>query len=80
MNHLTKPEQPDRSKINLTSVVEVKSWAHALGVSTGELRLLVEKIGNSAALVRKEIELLRRKKTATDHGDPVRASGVCRQK
>lgn len=59
MNQLTKPEQPERSKINIASARHARSWAHALGVTQDELRCAVEKVGNSAALVKKEIERLR---------------------
>jgi hypothetical protein len=59
MNHLTRPEPRDRSKINVQNLREVKRWAHALGISQDQLRFLVEKVGSSAAMVRKEIEILR---------------------
>jgi hypothetical protein len=49
---LTKKRQPDRSKINLR---EVKYWIHALGVSRSDLENAIEKVGNSAAAVRKEL-------------------------
>jgi hypothetical protein len=61
MSHLTKPEQPDRSKINVANTLELKCWAHTLGVPKEKLRLLVERVGSSAALVRKEIGAVRRK-------------------
>ena len=56
---LTKPEQHDRSNIDLGSARHAKSWAHALGVTKEELRCIVDKVGNSAALVKREIERLR---------------------
>jgi hypothetical protein len=56
VNNLTKRLMPDRSKINVHKPLEVKSWAHRLGVSQEQLRELVEKVGNSAAAVRKELE------------------------
>ncbi len=34
---------------------EVKYWTHHLGVSREELQQAVEKVGNSAAAVRKEL-------------------------
>ena len=52
----TKREQPDRSKINMHEAFEVKSWSHALGVSKEELQKAVDKVGNSAAAVRKELD------------------------
>ena len=55
MDNLTKRDQPDRSKINMSEDYEVKYWLKALGVSKGELQRAVEKVGNSAAAVRKEL-------------------------
>jgi hypothetical protein len=55
MDRLTKKVQPDRSKINMQEPAEVKHWAHALGVSKEQLQKVVEKVGNSAAAVRKEL-------------------------
>lgn len=55
MERLTKREQPDRSKINMDEACEVKSWTHALGVSREELQQAVDKVGNSATAVRKEL-------------------------
>jgi hypothetical protein len=55
MDNLTKREQPDRSKINMSEDFEVKYWLKALGISRNELQRAVEKVGNSAAAVRKEL-------------------------
>lgn len=55
MDNLTKRAQPDRSKINMDEAFEVKYWTHALGVSKEELQKAVDKVGNSAAAVRKEL-------------------------
>ncbi|WP_084302392.1 DUF3606 domain-containing protein [Bradyrhizobium sp. WSM2254] len=55
MDNLTKREQPDRSKINMDEAFEVKYWTHALGVSKEELQKAVDKVGNAAAAVRKEL-------------------------
>jgi len=49
MNTLTKKETSDRSKINLCSAKELKSWAHEPGISVDRLRGVIEKVGNSAA-------------------------------
>jgi len=57
MDSLTKREQPDRSKINMHEPYEVKYWTHALGVSRERLQKAVDKVGNSAATVRKELGL-----------------------
>ncbi|MCP1848983.1 MULTISPECIES: DUF3606 domain-containing protein [unclassified Bradyrhizobium] len=56
-NNLTNRVQPDRSKINMHEPYEVKYWTHALGVSKNDLQKVVEKVGNSAAAVRKELGL-----------------------
>jgi 3-oxoacyl-[acyl-carrier-protein] synthase III len=51
----TKRGQPDRSKINMGEDYEVKYWAKELGVTRDELQRVVDKVGNSAAAVRKEL-------------------------
>ncbi|MCA6104836.1 DUF3606 domain-containing protein [Bradyrhizobium australafricanum] len=57
MPDLINRVQPDRSKINMHEPYEVKYWTHALGVSKNDLQKVVEKVGNSAAAVRKELGL-----------------------
>jgi len=47
--------QPDRSKINMSEDYEVQYWTKHLGVSREELQRAVDKVGNSAATVRKEL-------------------------
>lgn len=54
---LTTRIQPDRSKINMHEAHEVKCWSHALHVSRDDLQKAVDKVGNSAAAVRKELGL-----------------------
>ncbi len=56
-DNLTNRVQPDRSKINMHEDHEVKYWTHALGVSREALQKAVDKVGNSAAAVRKELGL-----------------------
>lgn len=58
MDSLTKRQQPDRSRINLHQPDEVKYWTRALKVSQDQLRKAVDKVGNSAAAVRKELGVL----------------------
>ena len=58
MDSLTKREQPDRSKINMQQMHEVKYWTHALNVSKEELQKAIDKVGNSAAAVRKELGII----------------------
>jgi hypothetical protein len=55
MDYLTKRDEPGRSKINMHEHYEVKYWAKALGVSKQELQKVVDKVGSSAAAVRKEL-------------------------
>jgi hypothetical protein len=55
MNDLKKRASPDRSKINMHEPTEVKYWTKELGIDKGQLQKLVDKVGNSAAAVRKEL-------------------------
>ena len=66
MDNLTKRDQPDRSKINMSEDFEVKYWLKALGISKDELQRAVEKVGNSAAAVRKELGYDARSRKAPD--------------
>ncbi|MBR0993959.1 DUF3606 domain-containing protein [Bradyrhizobium japonicum] len=52
-DNLTKRDQRDRSKIKMHEDFEVKYWTKCLGVSKDELQKAVDKVGNSAAAVRK---------------------------
>ena len=52
---LTNRGEPDRSRISLTEEHEVRYWTKALGVDRDTLRKAVDKVGNSAATVRKEL-------------------------
>jgi hypothetical protein len=54
MDNFSNRDQPDRSKINMGEDFEVKCWLKALGISRSELQRAVDKVGNSAAAVRKE--------------------------
>lgn len=54
-DNLTKRDQRDRSKINMHEGFEVKYRTKELGVSKEELQKAVDKVGNSAAAVRKEL-------------------------
>ena len=55
MDDLKNRGQPDRSKINMHEPHEVKYWAHQLKVDRAKLQAAVDKVGNSAAAVRKEL-------------------------
>jgi 3-oxoacyl-[acyl-carrier-protein] synthase III len=54
-DNLTKRDQRDRSMINMHEDFEVKYCTEELGVSRDELQKAVDKVGNSAAAVRKEL-------------------------
>jgi len=53
---LTKRVMPDRSKIAAES--DVKCWIRHFGVTREELERAFERVGNSAASVRKELRNL----------------------
>jgi hypothetical protein len=55
MDNLTKKDQPDRSKINMHEDNEVKYWTKELGVTREQLQKPIDKVGNSASAVRKEL-------------------------
>jgi hypothetical protein len=55
-DNLSKRGQPDRSKIAMNEAFEVRHWIKHLGVSEEELQRAVDKVGNSAAAVKKELE------------------------
>lgn len=51
----TRRGQPDRSKINMSEGYQVQYWTKHLGISREKLQQLIDKVGNSAAAVRKEL-------------------------
>lgn len=55
MDSIKNKGQPDRSKISMTQDHEVKYWTKHLKVSKEQLQTVVDKVGNSAAAVRKEL-------------------------
>jgi predicted RNA-binding protein YlqC (UPF0109 family) len=55
MDGLTKKETPDRSKINMHQPHEMHYWTKHLNVSKEELQKAIDKVGNSAAAVRKQL-------------------------
>jgi hypothetical protein len=58
MDDLRKKSAADRSKINMHEPWELDYWTKELGVSKEQLQKAVDKVGNSAAAVRKELGLL----------------------
>jgi hypothetical protein len=55
MDDLKNKGAQDRSQINMHEDFEVRYWTKALGVSKEQLQKAVDKVGNSAAAVRKEL-------------------------
>jgi len=55
-DNFSKRGQWDRSKIAMNEAFEVRYWTKHLGVSKEELQRVVDKVGNSAAAVKKELE------------------------
>jgi hypothetical protein len=55
MDELSKNSGDNRGHINLKKLHEVHCWTRQLGVSQEELQRLVDKVGSSAAAVRKEM-------------------------
>jgi Protein of unknown function (DUF3606) len=58
MDSLSQKGKPDRSKINMHEDHEVKYWTHELGISKKQLQQAVDKVGNSATAVRKELGVI----------------------
>lgn len=52
---LTNRGAQDRSRISMNEEHEVRYWTEALGVSREEFQRAVDKVGNSATAVRKEL-------------------------
>ena len=56
MPNLTKRTMPDRSKIDIADAKQVKYWTKALDISKDDLFEAIDKVGNAAATVRKELQ------------------------
>ena len=55
MDDLKKTGMQDRSKINLNEDHEVRYWTRHLGVTKQELQTAIDKVGNGAAAVKKQL-------------------------
>ena len=55
MDDLKNKGAQDRSRISLSEAWEADYWTSELGVSKGELEKIIAKVGNSVAVVRKEL-------------------------
>jgi hypothetical protein len=56
---------PARNKIDLADPAQVRAWARRLAVSADGLKAVVGKVGNSIAVVTKEVELQRATRRAS---------------
>ena len=56
MPSLTKRATPDRSKIDVDDAKQLKYWLKSLGVSKEDLLDAIDRVGNAAAAVRKELQ------------------------
>ena len=54
-DNLTKKETPDRSKIYMHQPHEVHYWTRHMNVSKEDLRRAIDRVGNGAAAVRKQL-------------------------
>jgi hypothetical protein len=50
---------PIRNKIDLADPAQIRAWTRRLGITPGDLKRMVGKVGNSVAAVSKEIDLQR---------------------
>jgi Protein of unknown function (DUF3606) len=55
MQGLKVSDHPDRSKINMHLPHDVRCWTKHLGVSKEQLQKAIDKVGNGAAAVKKEL-------------------------
>jgi len=69
----------DRGKINLAEPTQVRLWVKGLGVSKEEIERAIEKVGNSAAAVRKELARANRSAVSKREGrkGELAPAGVC---
>jgi Protein of unknown function (DUF3606) len=54
-DNLTRKQTPDRSKIDMHRPHEVHHWTRHLNVSKEVLQRAIDKVGNCAAAVRKQL-------------------------
>jgi len=55
MDDLKQKGPQDRNRISMSEEHEVRYWTEALGVSKAKLQEVINKVGNSAEAVRKEL-------------------------
>jgi hypothetical protein len=49
------PDKPHRTRIDLTDDVAARAWTKRLGKSRAEIAAAIEKVGDSASAVKKEL-------------------------
>jgi hypothetical protein len=62
--NFVKKAAPNRSKISIQNDYELKYWARHFGVTREDLQRAIEKVGNSAASVHKQLQT-----SLADRGD-----------
>ncbi len=70
---------PIRNKIDLADPAQIRAWTRRLGITPGDLKRMVGKVGNSIAAVSKEIDLhkaLPRRPPLPVHVDPASIPAV----
>lgn len=75
MPKLAKKVSVDRSKIDVEDIDQIKRWTKALKVSREDLLRAIEKVGNAAAAVRKELRTTAVGKPLQPDDFPVQATG-----
>jgi len=55
MSFSIRPGKPDRSRIDLTDEVALRHWTKTLDASKEEIAAAIEKVGDTASAVRKEL-------------------------
>lgn len=63
---ISKIVAPDRSKIIIDDEDHIRYWTRHFGVTKDELARAIERVGNSAAAVRKELGAARPSATYTE--------------
>jgi uncharacterized protein DUF3606 len=69
MISLRKRPSLDRSKIAMDHEDGVKYWVRHFGISIDDLQRTIDKVGNSASAVRKELRDATLAKTNSTHGE-----------
>lgn len=64
-----KTARADRSKISMQNEIEVKYWTRHLGITRKQLQNIIEKVGNSAASIRKELKRTQQDSAAGANSD-----------